>query len=145
VGANVDLGIRRAWPDSVLLPDGTVLVVNGGDDFGVSGELRSPQIVNPTTGAVTTLPPWPDPEMRGFHAMALLLKDGRILLGGGTDHHHGIGCERADMQLFDPPYLALLGRPVIGGVTEGQTVTPGVRRSPSLTAEVRCGRRRASF
>jgi hypothetical protein len=123
--ANTPLGILRANADAVLLPDGTVMLVNGDEDAGPSTGLRNPQIIDPATGGVTTLPPWPDPEFRGFHAFALLLKDGRILIGGGKDHHHEVGCERADVQLFDPPYLALPDRPGITNVTEGQSLVPG--------------------
>lgn len=123
--ANTPLGILRANADAVLLPDGTIMLVNGDEDSGPSTGLRNPQIIDPATSAVTTLPPWPDPEFRGFHAFALLLKDGRILIGGGKDHHHEVGCERADVQIFDPPYLALPDRPGITNVTEGQSIVPG--------------------
>jgi hypothetical protein len=123
--ANTALGIVRAYADAVLLPDGTILLINGDLDSGIVGDVRSPQIINPATGTFTTLPAWPDPELRGFHAMALLLKDGRILIGGGTDHHHAIGCERPDVQIFEPPYLALPDRPAITNVSEGQAINPG--------------------
>ena len=42
---------------------------------------------------------------RGYHNFALLLKDGRVMIGGGTHDKGDVGCERPSMQIYSPPYL----------------------------------------
>jgi hypothetical protein len=113
---SIDLGISRHNGSTVLLPDGTVLVVSG-ETAGQSGQIgdrRRPQILDPTTGMVTTLDPWAgDDRERGYHNLALLLKDGRVLIGGGVSTDGGIGCERPDLRIYNPPYFAGGDRPVV--------------------------------
>ncbi len=105
---SIDTGVRRDNGASVLLPDGTVLLINGGDRQDPKA-VPAPQIFDPfkSTGAVETLPTWSaDGDARAYHSFALLLRDGRVLLGGGLDGNgHEIGCERTDMRVFTPPYL----------------------------------------
>ena len=105
-----DTGITRHNPATTLLPDGSVLIVNGepGDDTANAlGDRHSPQIYDPYSDRLTTLAAWPDPNPRdrGYHSFSLLLKDGRILLGGGMVTLAQVGCERPDLRIFNPPYL----------------------------------------
>jgi hypothetical protein len=59
-----------------------------------------------TKQAVFTEDPWPDQASeRGYHNIALLLKDGRILLGGGTYANGNVGCEHPTLRIYSPPYL----------------------------------------
>jgi hypothetical protein len=90
-----DTGIGRLYPTALVLPDGSVLVVNG-EPMG-QGDPRRPTIIDVRTGRVATGPPWPDPEVRGYHNVALLLPDGRVLTAGGG---------RSDARYYLPPYLA---------------------------------------
>lgn len=109
---SIDTGISRYNAASVLLPDGTALVVNG--DGGNDGDRRRAQVIDPRTGSVTTMLPWSDDTgLRGYHSFALLLKDGRVLVGGGTNSAHGIGCERPDLRIYEPGYLHKGERPAI--------------------------------
>jgi hypothetical protein len=109
---SIDTGISRYNAASVLLPDGTTLIVNG--DGGASGDRRRPQLLDPRTGTVASMEPWTDdPNVRGYHSFALLLKDGRVLVGGGTNTEHGIGCERPDLRIYEPASLARGARPEI--------------------------------
>lgn len=114
---SIDTGIGRRNASSVLLPDGNVLLINGGtDERAFAGDRRQPQILNPKTGAITTLPAWPnDSRERGYHNFAILLKDGRVLIGGGISPIGGIGCERPDVRIYSPNYLTAGTRPVLTG------------------------------
>jgi Domain of unknown function (DUF1929)/Starch binding domain len=107
--------IGRRNASSVLLPDGTVLLISGdSDERNFTGDRRKPQIIDPQTGTVTTLNPWTgDSNERGYHNFAILLKDGRVLIGGGISSLGGIGCERSDLRIYNPPYLTNGARPVI--------------------------------
>jgi hypothetical protein len=56
---------------------------------------------------------------RGYHSTSGLLRDGRVVVGGGMHHHGDVGCEHATMRVFSPPYLFYDDgyRPVIKQVT----------------------------
>jgi galactose oxidase len=94
---SIDTRVGRRFPTALLLPDGTVLVVNGLPVRGSVGDPRTPQIIDPTTMHVTSGRPWPDEKSRGYHNVALLLPDGRVLTGGGM---------RTDIRYYSPPYLS---------------------------------------
>jgi len=117
---SLDTQIGRRNASSVLLPDGNVLVMSGDDDDRVlSGDRKRPQSIDPRAGRVTTFQPWPnDANERGYHNMALLLKDGRVLVGGGTYGAGGIGCERPDLRIYNPGYFSAGPRPIIGTLAE---------------------------
>ncbi|MDP9002282.1 MAG: hypothetical protein M3O46_19495, partial [Myxococcota bacterium] len=112
--STVDTGISRINCDAITLADGTVLITNGytsepgsvNDVVNPVGDVRQVQIVDPYAAppTVTTLPAWPEPTGRGYHSVALLLKDGRVLIGGGKDDHHATGCEKNELRIFTPPY-----------------------------------------
>lgn len=128
----IELGIARSHPAAVLLPDTSVVIVNGN---GAPGDPRRPQIIDPSSGALTKGPPWPDGDYRGYHNVALLLPDGRVLTGGGE--RFGEETERADLRYFLPPYLsgtAPEDRPAITSapqlITYGGTHVVEVERGP---------------
>jgi galactose oxidase len=91
---SIETGVARYYPTALLLPDGTVFVING-LKAGV-GDSKAPQIIDPGTRRVMTGPSWPDQKVRGYHNTALLLPDGRILTAGGG---------RSDARIFSPGYL----------------------------------------
>ncbi len=123
-----DTGITRHNPATTLLPDGTVLIINGEpgndkqpkEDPNVLGDRRQPQIYDPYSDTLTTLAAWPDanPQERGYHSFSLLLADGRIMLGGGMVGLGQVGCERPDVRIFNPPYLFQGARPHVQSVPE---------------------------
>src|SRR5262249_14201812 len=108
-----DTGIGRRNGASVLLPDGKVLLVNGWDEEGrLPGDRKRPQVLDPKTLAVDTFGAWHDDSReRGYHSFALLLKDGRVLIGGGIYPRvdgveiASIGCERTDVRIYEPANL----------------------------------------
>lgn len=129
--ASAKLGIKRFEPSTTLLPDGNVLIVGGGPFPTVYGEnqpQRTPQILDPRTGAVYNGTPWPDPFTRGYHTTLLLLPDGRVIVAGGRTFAGGnpdvttFWDERTDMRYYYPPYfgpiLAGKARPAITGAPD---------------------------
>ena len=129
----------RAFHNVVMLPNGEVLAVGGntsGTKFSDVGGVTVPEIWNPTTGqwrsvATTAVP-------RGYHMVAILLRDGRVFLGGGG--LCGCQADHQDSQIFSPPYLfngdgTPATRPVIdlaaADLKPGQTF--GLKGSDNIT------------
>ena len=100
-----DMAYARSFCNSVVLPDGTVLVLGGQQHpqgFTDTGAVLSPELWDPATGNFTIMAPEVVP--RTYHSVAVLLPDGRVFSGGGglcgtcaTNHPSG--------QIFTPPYL----------------------------------------
>jgi hypothetical protein len=113
----VDLGVRRRFPATVLLPDGKVMMVSGYDATNVNPLLRNAHYLDlrPPLGANTfTTGVAASGEVRGYHNVALLLPDGRVFIAGGRSR----GSEPADpedekpnFRYLYPPYLAPLASP----------------------------------
>ncbi|MDX2052669.1 MAG: galactose oxidase early set domain-containing protein [Polyangiaceae bacterium] len=124
----IDTKRGRRQPSSVLLPDGTVLLIHGVGEEATISERLVPQIFDPVAGTVTDDVRWPEATDRGVHSFGLLLKDGTILMGGGvaTAPMFQIGCEHADLRIYTPPYLRIPGkRPALSNVTEPLTLSVG--------------------
>lgn len=88
----------RRQHNTVLLPDGKVLVI-GGSSGPVFDDRTQPvhhsEVWDPETETWTT---WASQSLyRGYHSTALLLPDGRIFSGGGRHDD--------TMEVFSPPYL----------------------------------------
>jgi hypothetical protein len=99
------MAYARAMHNSVVLPNGQVVVIGGqGVPVPFSDDLSvlAPELWDPATESFTTLAPMQTP--RNYHSVALLLLDGRVLAGGGglcgscsTNH--------ANVEILTPPYL----------------------------------------
>jgi hypothetical protein len=122
-----------------MLPDGTVLAVGGSSntDQGVvtSGVLPA-EIWNPTTGTWTEVAPMA--SARNYHSTALLMPDGRVLVGGGG-HPFGLGDPgQYSTQFYSPPYLSSGPRPTItsapGGATYGSNIAITTPDAAHITA-----------
>ena len=96
----------RLWANSVLLPDGTVLVVGGGTSGYYDGPVLTPEIYNPATRTWTEMAAQTAPRM--YHSTALLLPDGRVLSAGQSS-----GKYENTGEIFSPPYLFKGARPSI--------------------------------
>jgi hypothetical protein len=124
-----------AWPqlrtprdhsNAVLLPDGSVLVLTGElppqtpppppDDWARPELLRLRDRGLPGFGWVYGESSLQFGGGRGYHSFALLLPDGRVLVGGGE-------ARTKDYAIFRPYYLSLGLRPTI-------TIAPSAMRYP---------------
>jgi len=107
---------ERVMPDSVLLPDGTVLVTNGSftgkADCGANPVLAA-ELYDPVSEKWTTLNPMKIPRL--YHSVALLLPDGRVLTAGTDSVWHQARYNKAKLwvETFSPPYLDRGPRPII--------------------------------
>jgi len=108
---SVDLGINRHHPDAVVLADGRVLLVAGHDMTGATDVERA-QYVDPLSGFSVTTGTSTSGVIRGYHSVALLLPDGRVLVGGGRDVVTAESLEKPTYQIYSPDYLAR-ARPII--------------------------------
>jgi hypothetical protein len=88
----------RMHANGVLLPDGTVLAVGGGN----RALFKEPELVAELYDPVSET--WTDlaaqDASRMYHSTALLLPDGRVL-SAGQNH----GAQRFTGEVFAPPYL----------------------------------------
>jgi galactose oxidase len=130
-----DMAYARAFSNSVVLPNGEVLVVGGQQHpqpFTDTGAALSPELWNPSTGKFTIMAPEASP--RNYHSVAILLPDGRVFSGGGglCPNTACTAVTHPDGQIFSPPYLfntngTLRRRPLIktapARATTGTTIT----------------------
>ena len=133
-----NMSSRRSNHDSVVLPTGEVLIIGGsktGVLFNDTGNAWWTEIWNPQSRQWRTTAPISTP--RGYHSWALLMRDGRVLAGGG-----GLcgdcPANHSDAQFFYPPYLfsdngQAANRPSILSATSvahvGSTVTVSTDRN----------------
>ena len=91
--------VPRLQHTATLLADGRVLVVGGGTSTKSRASTASAEIYDPGTGRWTRTAPMAVP--RSYHT-ATLLKDGRVLVVGGSSTYVGAGTVRASAEIFDP-------------------------------------------
>src|SRR4029077_8155763 len=65
---------------------------------------------SPTTQAFTTMASAVTP--RAYHSTALLLPDGRVMVGGGGEYH-GTSPDQLNAEIYSPPYLFKGARPTV--------------------------------
>jgi len=102
----------RRQANATLLPDGTVLVTGGSSGTGFDDNTHPvypAELWNPATGTWSTMASLS--AYRGYHSVAILLSDGRVLSGGGECT--GQNCNRGTAEIFSPPYLFMGPRPTI--------------------------------
>ena len=100
-----NLNQSRTMHNSVVLPNGQVLVVGGlatGAVFTDDGARYTPELWSPDTEQWQSMADMAVP--RTYHSIAILLADGRVLAGGGG-LCGGCGVNHNDVEIFTPPYL----------------------------------------
>lgn len=102
-----DMYYKRTHSNSVLLPNGEVVVIGGQTGsflFTDQAAVYQPEIWSPLTNKFRVLAPMQIPRV--YHSVAVLMKDGRVFAAGGglcdkcTANH-------ADFEILTPPYLLL--------------------------------------
>ncbi|KAH7543194.1 hypothetical protein FEM48_Zijuj02G0157900 [Ziziphus jujuba var. spinosa] len=118
-----DMPIPRVMGDMVILPTGDILIINGAG-FGTAGwECGQDPVQNPVIYHPSAQPDRrftvmaASPRRRLYHSTAVLVPDGRVLVGGSNPHifYNFTGVEyRTDLSLeaFSPPYLRVEYGPV---------------------------------
>jgi hypothetical protein len=106
---------KRFMGDAVFLPDRSVLVVNGAGS-GAADHSHDPaketELFNTKTETWKTLAPINRERM--YHSSAILLRSGRVLIAGNTEHWNPENpVEDKTVEIFTPPYLQRGPRPEI--------------------------------
>jgi galactose oxidase len=121
----------RTFANGVVLPNGQVFVAGGNDNgkgFSDDGAIRPAELFDPKTQTWRELPAMATP--RPYHSFALLLKDGRVLEGGGGLCSSSDNCavNHPNVEIYSPPYLFAGARPTIASApasvaADGSTFT----------------------
>ena len=91
----------RIWADSVILPNGKVIIVGGSGKKNVLTDVAvRPEIWDPADSSWSQMAP--SSTARLYHSTALLLKDGRVLVAGGGAPGP---LKNLNAELYSPPYL----------------------------------------
>ena len=111
----------RLWANTVLLADGTVLVVGGGPTGYYGGPIFTAEIYNPATGTWTEMAAQTAPRMYHSTARAAAGRSGAVRRGKPRQAYAKTG------EIFSPPYLFKGARPRIssapGTLGYGQAFT----------------------
>lgn len=109
---------RRFMSDAVILPDGSILIVNGAG-AGKADNSRDPvmnaELFDPVSETFRALAPINHPRL--YHSSAILLPDATVLICGNTrDFNPANPVEDNTIEIFSPPYLFQGARPAIQDV-----------------------------
>ncbi len=151
-----ELNHPRWFPSGVLLPDGQIVTVGGGDkdeviDPGMEIPVKVAEVYNPATESWT--PVAEHTRDRTYHNSAILLPDMRMLLGGHApiaSHYGGANSDQGgpfsnndndpSFEVWSPPYLFRGARPDItkvqAGVSYGETFTIDTPDADSIESVV---------
>lgn len=139
-------GVARLLCDTVLLPDGTVFVVNGIKGGAAAGHSQAvvnfAEIFDPATETFTTMALPSAAHPRGYHSTAVLLPDARVAIAGNTaaynKEENAMDRDDVSIQIFDPPYLFNGPRPVAASpqtqITYGSTVMFDTSAGPDVAS-----------
>ena len=143
--------LRRFRPEVVQLPDGEVLVAAGDTSPPTNlvpnahGVVKWTDLFDPIAGTWRRVADMN--QFREYHAVTVLVPDGRVISTGGTVIEFGNPPNSSDVEAFSPPYLfkgvrrqitglssTVLSR---GALVQASPAGPGNRRDKRLTFLVR--------
>ena len=107
------MGFARTYHNLTSLPDGNVLVTGGEgttNPFDQSTAVYAAEMWSPNTETFTTMASMQ--TARVYHSTALLLPDGRVLVGGSGEYGTG-SIDQLNAEIYSPPYLFKGARPTI--------------------------------
>ena len=141
-------GMSRFQTEVVQLPDGHILSAGGESTIPNPPVENVLNIVKRCDIYDPILDSWRQvAEMnwfREYHAVTLLVPDGRVLMTGGTKIKFQYGPTSADIEAFVPPYLLRGVRPKIGALTKtkfirGESLTVPITPATKITNMVLMG------
>jgi hypothetical protein len=111
----LDMANQRFMSDAMLLPDGTVLVVNGaarGASDTSGNSVLMAEVFDPETETWSAVGSQSRP--RHYHSVGLLVPDGRVVVAGNTwEFNPGNQVDDKTVEVFSPAYLFRGPRPSI--------------------------------
>ncbi|TWT44509.1 Kelch motif protein [Phycisphaerae bacterium RAS1] len=137
--------LLREKSEVVPLPDGRVLVAAGDTELAnpgvphVNGVVKWTDLYEPATGVWRRMADMG--QFREYHAVTLLVPDGRVLTTGGTVIDFGNPPNSADVEAFSPPYLFRGVRPQIANLSDAVvdrgsnltlTIVPAIRLTSAV-------------
>ncbi|MFF4500157.1 galactose oxidase-like domain-containing protein [Streptomyces sp. NPDC001401] len=137
-GPTLEKGTR--YPQASVLPDDTVLVSGGSEDYRGRGDsnILQARLYHPDTNTFKKVA---DPEVgRNYHSGSILLPDGRVMFFGsdslyGDKANTKPGKFEQRIEIYTPPYLYRDSRPSLSGgpqtIARGGT---GTFTSPQASA-----------
>ncbi len=141
-------GLVRLQPEVVQLPDGRVFVGAGENETNPPpvpnslGIVKWTDLYDPSTNSWRRVADmnW----FREYHAVTLLVPDGRVVTTGGTRIKFQVGPTSNDIEAFSPPYLFRGVRPEITSVTtttptRGSQLSIGIAPETQITSVVLLG------
>ena len=107
------MAFARTYHNLTVLPDGNVLVTGGEgttNPFDQSTAVYAAEMWSPTAETFTTMAAMQTPRV--YHSTALLLPDGRVLVGGSGEFGTG-SIDQLSAEIYSPPYLFKGARPTV--------------------------------
>ena len=107
------MGFGRTYHNMTSLPDGNVLVTGGEGTTNPSDQSAAAlaaELWSPSTQTFTTLASMKTPRV--YHSTALLLPDGRVMVGGSGEYGTG-SINQLNAEIYSPPYLFKGARPTV--------------------------------
>ncbi|MHC4513495.1 MAG: galactose oxidase-like domain-containing protein [Planctomycetota bacterium] len=141
-------GLPRLQTEVIQLPDGRILVAGGeaavspipvSNKFGIVKWSELYDVARNRWRRVADML-----YFREYHAVTLLVPDGRVITTGGTVIKFRNKPVTADIEAFEPPYLFRGVRPTITGISatscvRGQRVSLSIHPATSVTSVVLVG------